>query len=633
MPSQDRSLMTFRSYRKPSRHANVFQRKARFEQLENRQLLAVDCLSGCAFVEPVFDVSVTSDIVYRDDAAVGYGTPEGLSVRDLELDLYQPTGEGLPDQLPAIVIIHGGGMVVGDKADLAGLANDFASRGYVAVSINYRLVSDAAPPAPANPPLDEDPLYDTRVAAIADTFHAIEWLKNSATDLDIDPDRVLIGGSSAGSFLSSFSAMLDQPDIDGLTNESVDVTNLGVAGLLAVNGGSGGGAVNPFVDAEDPPTFIAHAQDDPVVDISTSVAFADALSGAGVAYEFPVVANGGHSWADTLAQDIDGQSVLDHAFDFFYDQLNLTELADAKYEQYFALNGNALKVTGTQAADVINVLTVSNGATVRAELQIESGTSLRYQTAAANVGRVVVVAGNGNDNVTINWSTPVGASIYGGGGNDHITGGAHADTIRDLYGDNTVISRSGNDTIVTGSGNDTIDSGGGDDEIDAGDGDNVVSAGGGNDHVATGEGQDTIDAAAGHDIVRSGPGNDTINGGYGNDILVGQAGADLIFGGGGRDLLIGGLGIDELYGGDGSDLLVGDATIHDASDIALQALMAEWSANRWLAVRQSNLIDGSGSAPALNGGFFLDATTIVDDNETDLLDGGLHNDWELESAL
>ena len=74
--------------------------------------------AGTMFIDPIYGVSTTSNIVYGT-GAVGAGT------LNLELDLYQPTdigGGALPALSPGIVLIHGGGFVGGDKADLAFLA-------------------------------------------------------------------------------------------------------------------------------------------------------------------------------------------------------------------------------------------------------------------------------------------------------------------------------------------------------------------------------------------------------------------------------------------------------------------------------------------------------------------------------
>ena len=96
------------------------------------------------------------------------------------------------------------------------------------------------------------------------------------------------------------------------------------------------------------------------------------------------------------------------------------------------------------------------------------------------------------------------------------------------------------------------------------------------------------------------------------------------------DLLIGGSGADLLHGGSGDDLLIAGTTAFDANDVALAAIMAEWTSGRSYATRVANL-SGTGSGPRANGNFFLKASgpdaTVFDDNDIDVLIGGSGMDW------
>src|SRR6476661_6280377 len=70
----------------------------------------------------------------------------GIEYRSgLHLDLYRPVRGIAP--LRAVVLVHGGGFNSGDRADLAGLAEALAYRGYLTVSIDYRLSEGAWFPA------------------------------------------------------------------------------------------------------------------------------------------------------------------------------------------------------------------------------------------------------------------------------------------------------------------------------------------------------------------------------------------------------------------------------------------------------------------------------------------------------
>ena len=92
--------------------------------------------------------------------------------------------------LPAVLAIHGGSWVRGDKAstDWRGVCLWLASAGFVAYSVNYRLAPDAPYPA-----------------AIEDVARAVEWIREpaNATTYGIDPNRIGAFGGSAGGNLAA----------------------------------------------------------------------------------------------------------------------------------------------------------------------------------------------------------------------------------------------------------------------------------------------------------------------------------------------------------------------------------------------------------------------------------------------
>jgi Ca2+-binding RTX toxin-like protein len=134
-----------------------------------------------------------------------------------------------------------------------------------------------------------------------------------------------------------------------------------------------------------------------------------------------------------------------------------------------------------------------------------------------------------------------------------------------------------------------------------------------------------------------GSGIDLLNGGPGDDVLDGGPGLDLISGGLGRDLIIGGDGSDSLFGNADEDIIVAGTTAYDGDEVALAQIMAEWTSTRSFDQRTRNLeATGSGSSWSnrANGNTFLiaqpggsHAVTVFDDDECDLLMGGLDRDW------
>ncbi len=99
------------------------------------------------------------------------------------LDVYRPTDAEGP--LPAVVYIHGGGFRILSKDTHWVMAIEFARRGYVVFTINYRL-------APAHP-------YP---AAAEDACDAWRWVVDNAERYGADPNRIAIAGESAGANLA-----------------------------------------------------------------------------------------------------------------------------------------------------------------------------------------------------------------------------------------------------------------------------------------------------------------------------------------------------------------------------------------------------------------------------------------------
>jgi acetyl esterase/lipase len=134
------------------------------------------------------DIVVVNNLPYRD------GHSEAC-----KLDLAMRKDRKGPPR-PAIVVIHGGGWIEGDKSSFAsrehgvpGNIVDFAALGFVAVTVNYRLSRDAGFPAP-----------------LADCMCAVRWLRAHAREYNIDPARIGAYGNSAGGHLALLLAMLSE---------------------------------------------------------------------------------------------------------------------------------------------------------------------------------------------------------------------------------------------------------------------------------------------------------------------------------------------------------------------------------------------------------------------------------------
>src|SRR5918998_3735644 len=142
------------------------------------------------------------------------------------------------------------------------------------------------------------------------------------------------------------------------------------------------------------------------------------------------------------------------------------------------------------------------------------------------------------------------AEITGTNGNDTKNGGAEADVIRLLGGNDRSYGYDGNDTMVGGWADDTLYGYDDNDRINGGGGVDVLEGGNGNDRVAGGGGDDDLGGGYGNDTLDGGSGRDTLEGSYGDDVIDGGAGRDQLDGGSGADRFA----FDEGDSGVGSDV-------------------------------------------------------------------------------
>jgi Ca2+-binding RTX toxin-like protein len=271
--------------------------------------------------------------------------------------------------------------------------------------------------------------------------------------------------------------------------------------------------------------------------------------------------------------------------------------------------GDSLDDTIVMSRDAAGQILVNGG-----NVSITGGTP-----TVANTALIQVFGQGGNDTITLDESNGAlpAAQLFGGAGNDVLTGGSGADLLFGGAGNDTLLGKGGNDLLFGGAGNDVLTGGDGDDQVfgeggndrmiwnpgddsdlfEGGDGVDTAEVNGGNGSetftitangtrvrfdrldpapffldIGTTEnlvlnangGDDTITAGNGLAgliklTIDGGSGNDTITGGDGNDTLIGGDGNDLIIGGRGNDTAQLGAGDDTFVWnpGDGSDVVEG----------------------------------------------------------------------------
>jgi len=217
------------------------------------------------------------------------------------------------------------------------------------------------------------------------------------------------------------------------------------------------------------------------------------------------------------------------------------------------LYGGSANIAALPADQTVFVrITNTAGAPTPFDLYIESseGWSPSFYTADPTVYEITetgrFVFGPASNVVTVAAGV-TGTQIWGGFGDDKITGNSYVDQ---LFG---------------GEGHDILDGQGGSDELWGGSGNDTISGAWGNDRVWGGDGADRISGGGDGDTIRGGAGNDYISGDDGVDYLYGDVGNDRILGGAGNDILDGAAGNDHLAGGLGDDTYfvssTGDTTV------------------------------------------------------------------------
>jgi len=232
-----------------------------------------------------------------------YGVVGG---RELLLDVLGSEA-GLSGPKPLVVYVHGGGWHEGDRgAAMHPWLNPLlVSHGYVTASVTYRLSGEAPWPAP-----------------LEDVRSALRWLREEATDLGADPERVGLWGHSAGAHLAALAALTAPPSErvqavavsacpSDLRAERLDTGNE-VARLMGSHADpSMLIAASPVCQVRPgaPPFLLAHGTEDRVVPTENSERLRDALVAVGAETTWVPVEGGGHEWADQPATRGRGEAV------------------------------------------------------------------------------------------------------------------------------------------------------------------------------------------------------------------------------------------------------------------------------------------------------------------------------------
>lgn len=253
--------------------------------------------------------------IYTDVGFLEAGRKEAL-------DLYIPAGAAPSGGFPAVVLVHGGGFVGGNKSDATPSLSSLllAKRGFVVANINYCLSNPAAPTWPA-------PVMDCK--------NAVRFLRKFSAEYGVDPGNISIMGFSAGGQLALLAGMTESnialepeapyPGVSSKVAAIVDFyggTHFATRRKPNQTGaptqehyydsgrnllGGKGPEDNPalwelaspvsHVDPKDPPVLIVHGTGDTVVDYLQAEELARTLDGVGVPNKLILLPAVGHSFS------------------------------------------------------------------------------------------------------------------------------------------------------------------------------------------------------------------------------------------------------------------------------------------------------------------------------------------------
>jgi acetyl esterase/lipase len=240
---------------------------------------------------------VIADLVYREvDGWKG------------SMDLHLPSG---PGPHPVLIYFHGGGWWTGSKASATTHVQHWLGMGVAVAAASYRLVETA--PAPA---------------AVEDGCSALDWVRRNGPRHDLDPNRIILCGHSAGGLLAlavafrhepppaavvAWSAHCDLADYHARRTAAGDPVQ-----WLARSADPEGLALafSPLhlVRPGLPPTLLIHSDQDPRVPYLPARQLAHALTQAGVMSELVTMRSTGHLTQDQPPAEVCRGHAATHAF-------------------------------------------------------------------------------------------------------------------------------------------------------------------------------------------------------------------------------------------------------------------------------------------------------------------------------
>lgn len=166
---------------------------------------------GERYIDDVFSDFTVSTVTYGSNTSIfGFN-------QDLKMDIYEPVGD-IHEQRPVILFAFGGSFIAGSRTSMASYCEQFAKKGYVAVTIDYRLGFLG---------FGEEAVTGAVMRAVSDMKGAVRFFRQDAATNNvykIHSDYILVGGYSAGAITATHTAYLDEND-ENIPSFTIDIIN------------------------------------------------------------------------------------------------------------------------------------------------------------------------------------------------------------------------------------------------------------------------------------------------------------------------------------------------------------------------------------------------------------------------
>ena len=236
---------------------------------------------------------------------------------ELKLWIFEPDDHVAADKRPAIVFFFGGGWRAGSPGQFESHCRYLADQGMIAITADYRVLSRHGTKA---------------VKCVQDGKSAIRWVRNNATRLGIDPDRIVAAGGSAGGHVAACTALIpgldesDEPaEISSVPNalalfnpalmlapvDGVQTNNKRLE-TLESRTGIEPKQISPIhhIRAGLPPTIIFHGDADKTVPYESVTQYSQLATAAGNQCELATYEGQGHGFFNYGRGGIPGENYL-----------------------------------------------------------------------------------------------------------------------------------------------------------------------------------------------------------------------------------------------------------------------------------------------------------------------------------